>query len=1379
MMKLFNFILCSIVLFSVSMANASYTMTELEGTPLETPDIVNTVVWDNLDTNYPNDDDKQIVSIGFPFQFDTLSYDFVTIFTNGILKFLPADRMHRDYINESLPTDEGDGFVAVYWDDLVDDANSSVTYGNLGTAPNRKFVVNWTNVRSYSNNLRYDFQVVLYENGDIRYRYNNNTSNGQSATIGLEINDTDFIEYSFNEVSVEVSFDLFFRNQLLALPSPILQYRLDETSWDGSIGEVIDSGSNSLHGRSFSGANTGNVAPALGANIGTCNYGEFDGQNDYVEIADNALLDLSNNFSVGVWIKIDSIPTSGLKTILSKDENYEFHVNSAGRIFWWWNTEILGAVRTVTSDTSIVAGVWTHVVISFSTVTQNIFINGVASGDEIYPEGAITNSDPLQIGADQNSGGRYFNGDIDEVNIFSQALSEAQARELMEITRPCPLLNLCISSFPDGVNSHTGGSISFERDAQLFFSPDDILSAGSVSLDGGSSQRSCVSVECQASGLSVEATIPAAFPDTSISTIDVNVNNNATGNIGSGDNDYRDVSLGNNSTLNIIAGYSDYYIDDLSFGDNGTLNLVAGTYWVNNFSAGIGLNINISGGTARLYINNSFSLPQDAIINSPSVATQGDASQFFLYGYSNINTGRDSTFSGVIYGTGDIELDNTSNYYGAITGADISIGIDTNVFFNPAATANLDYGDLCESASCILGSFNITQPAYALACPGTRTKISIQAMCDDGTSVKEDYAGTVDVSSNENTLSEFYATLTSVPMINSIIFDGSETGIKDVYLFHQNENSDLKVSATDSAESITSISTNATDFRTEGFAITDPASFICGNSSSMSITAIGEDDTGAACQTLTGFTGLKSVKAWYQVNINSSVGADPVTTDLSIASQLISAQAEPAANNVDLTFNNGVANIAIAYANAGQILGVNFKHDDAPYDGLTPELSSADLSGSTGSFIASPEKINLVVDTVNGTCASADASCSKLVPAGSTFQVTAQAQCTGSTLADDYQGNVDFTHSLVAPSPGADGSLLVSSAIVAAVDAGEVQINQSISEVGVFNLTAEDDDYFGQIIPLYTLSNVGRFYPNNFLVASSSTTNSCGSFSYMGQTGVGNEIDISYTLQAQKTGGGITLNYKGAFAKATIALVAENDNDGGNYQARLIDYNSTSWANGEYLYSDGGQFIRAASGLPDGPYQDLQVGIKLTDNDGDDSDIAGVDMRSDASTVCSVVGDCDGKWLGNNLDLRFGQLKLSNVFGPETFDLNMKVQTEYYDGTSFVLNTDDSCTVLLDTDLPLSPVDLSWTDNLSAGDTTASLSSGSTMSAGLGTFSFSAAGLGNDGSVIYQYHTSTYLPWLNTENDDDADYADNPFGKITFGQYRGNDRMIYWREIVR
>ena len=1375
MIKFIRFILLSGILLLTTTAHASYTMTELEGTPLEVPDIVNTVAWDGLDTDFPNDDDKQLVSIGFPFQFDNFNYEFVTIFTNGILKFLPADRMHRDYINESLPTDEGDGFIAVYWDDLVDDANSSVTYGNLGTAPNRKFVVNWTNVRSYFNNLRYDFQVVLYENGDIRYRYNNNTSNGQSATIGLEINDSDSIEYSFNEVSVEVSFDLFFRNDLLSLPAPILQYRLDEVGWDGSIDEVIDSGPNALHGRSFSGADTRNVSPALGANIGTCNYGEFDGQNDYVEVNDNALLDLSNNFAVGVWVKIDSIPTSGLKTIVSKDENYEFHVNSDGKIYWWWNTEILGIVRTLTSDTSIVAGVWTHIVISFSTVTQNIFINGVAAGEEIYPEGALTNSDPLQIGADQNSSSRYFNGDIDEVNIFDQALSAAQARELMEATRPCPSLNLCVGSFPDGLNSHSGGSIIFEQDAQLFFSPNDILSAGSVSLDGSSSQRSCVSVECQASGLAVEATTPAAFPNTSINTADVIVNDNNTGDVGSGENNYDNVLLGNNATLNVLAGYSDYYIDNLSFGTNGELNLVAGTYWINNFSAGRGLDINISGGTARVYINNNLFLPRDAIINSPATASQGDASQLFLYAYNNINTGIDITFSGVIYAAGNIELDNTSNYYGAITGADISIGNETNVFFNPAATANLNYGDLCQSASCALGSFNITQPAYALACPGTRTKISIQAMCDDGTSIKDDYMGSVGISSNENSLSEFYTSLTSTPTINSISFDGTELGAKDVFLFHQNENSALQVIATDTVESVTSTSSNATDFRTEGFAITDPDTFTCGGSTSMSLTAIGEDDTGLACQTLTGFTGAKDLKAWYEVNLNSTPGAETVSTNLLIEGQGINAQSEPTANNIGLTFINGVADFSIAYENAGQILGVSFKHDDAPYDGSVPDVSSADLSGSTGSFIASPEKISLVVDTANGVCGSADATCSKLVSAGSPFLVTAQAQCIGSTLADDYQGSIELLHSLVAPLPGALGTLGVSAATITALDGGEIQITQSISEVGVFDLIAADDDYFGEIIPTFVLSNVGRFYPSHYAMTSSSTTNSCGVFSYMDQTD--NEIDISYTVQAENFGGGITLNYDGDFAKADVSVTAENDNDGGAYQARLSGFNSTSWNNGEYLYSDGGSFLRATSGLPDGPYQDLQLGVQLSDNDGSVSGLTGLNMRAGTDTDCSVIGDCDAAWIGNNLDLRFGQLKLSNAFGPEAFALDMIVRTEYYDGTGFILNTDDSCTNLFTTNPPLAPVDLSWTDNLSVGETTPTLTSD--IASGVGVISFSAAELGNEGSVIFKYDTVTDKPWLNTENDDDADYADNPFGKITFGQFRGNDRMIYWREIVR
>jgi MSHA biogenesis protein MshQ len=242
-------------------------------------------------------------------------------------------------------------------------------------------------------------------------------------------------------------------------------------------------------------------------------------------------------------------------------------------------------------------------------------------------------------------------------------------------------------------------------------------------------------------------------------------------------------------------------------------------------------------------------------------------------------------------------------------------------------------------------------------------------------------------------------------------------------------------------------------------------------------------------------------------------------------------------------------------------------------------------------------------------------------------------------------------------------------------------------------------------------------------------------------------------------------------------MVAENNNDGGSYQARLLGYTSTNWVDGEYIFVDTGLFSRASN--VDGPFRTLQVGILLSDNDDNDSNIAGLDMRSDTNTDCNAIGDCNAVWLGKNLDLRFGQLTLNNVFGPETFSLDMAVQTEYYDGKNFVLSTDDNCTSLSITNPPLSPLPLSWTGNLAAGDTMPSLVTN--IGAGEGEIRFSAAGLGNEGSVIFEYDTSTptNLSWLNTENDGDSQYDDNPFAKITFGQFRGNDRMLYWREIVR
>ncbi|MFA0497161.1 LamG domain-containing protein, partial [Vibrio sp. 10N.222.54.B11] len=65
-----------------------------------------------------------------------------------------------------------------------------------------------------------------------------------------------------------------------ALPDPIALYHLDETTWNGSNNEVVDSSGNQLHGKSVNGA-TPEPASELSAiptidSLGTCGFGGFN-----------------------------------------------------------------------------------------------------------------------------------------------------------------------------------------------------------------------------------------------------------------------------------------------------------------------------------------------------------------------------------------------------------------------------------------------------------------------------------------------------------------------------------------------------------------------------------------------------------------------------------------------------------------------------------------------------------------------------------------------------------------------------------------------------------------------------------------------------------------------------------------------------------------------------------------------------------------------------------------------------------------------------------------------------------------------------------------------------------------------------------------------
>ncbi|MEE9327971.1 MAG: hypothetical protein V3U71_11850 [Cocleimonas sp.] len=159
-------------------------------------------VRDFTTTNSLDDSVDRNVGLGFTYPFGGVNYTTVNIVSNGFLRFTAINNTY--FSNNTLANIDAAMPHAIlpYWDDLNPATGGNITYGRFGSAPNRRFVVTWNNVPHYNVSGQYSFQVVLYEDGGIRFRYDatsdaNGNSNG-GATIGVIENNTFFDQHSLN-----------------------------------------------------------------------------------------------------------------------------------------------------------------------------------------------------------------------------------------------------------------------------------------------------------------------------------------------------------------------------------------------------------------------------------------------------------------------------------------------------------------------------------------------------------------------------------------------------------------------------------------------------------------------------------------------------------------------------------------------------------------------------------------------------------------------------------------------------------------------------------------------------------------------------------------------------------------------------------------------------------------------------------------------------------------------------------------------------------------------------------------------------------------------------------------------------------------------------
>ena len=570
----------------------------------------------------------------------------------------------------------------------------------------------------------------------------------------------------------------------------------------------------------------------------------------------------------------------------------------------------------------------------------------------------------------------------------------------------------------------------------------------------------------------------------------------------------------------------------------------------------------------------------------------------------------------------------------------------------------------------------------------------------------------------------------------SYVFDSADNGVvqlllKDTHVETVNINVfDISSGATETSGSASPAEDLDLAFAGTGFRFIDAAdvpiigtqiagkgSATAPNAQSLYLQAIRTSDDGVSC------SGVFADATTTNIDLGSSC-TNPVSclagqrvsvTNNAITTAIANPQNQDASLNyssVPLTFTtNSRAPIVLNYADAGEIqLHARY---NIPLAGGAP--SGNLMTGNSNAFVVRPFGFDLdfsgdrATNGITGDSYSADENGSLFQIAGADFPLSLSAVVWNSADDADNDGVPDACadlsnnvitgnfgneaaaivpvdvvpgNTLVAPAAGIAGTLS-NSANSASFVSGVGSKTISWDEIGIMNLDATLSSYLGSAQDvLGNVCNVGRFYPNNFVINNILLTNrsdiiACPDpFTYMAEN-----FSISYDLQATSLNppGTITQNYIGLFAKLDPALLADVNygatDSATNLTARLGVASAGVFAAGVAPVTATLSLLRNA--LPDGVYNNFQVGVMPADSDGVTLLPAALDL--------SLDGGANTHSLLGLTDIRYGRLNLQNNFGSELLTLTLPLTAEYYlDATAeFIINADDSCTTRTPADVLL------------------------------------------------------------------------------------------------
>ncbi|MHC4396823.1 MAG: LamG-like jellyroll fold domain-containing protein [Planctomycetota bacterium] len=204
---------------------------------------------------------------------------------------------------------------------------------------------------------------------------------------------------------------------------PVSHWKFDEGSGDIAY-DSVGNNDGTIYGAQWT---TGQIGGAL----------SFDGNGDYVDIADNTALQLPSALTVTAWVYpiydggdyyVDVIAVKGQNVGWGPQFNYRIAMENSN--LYTWGVCKSGSELFFHSGTPIYDA-WQHLALTADGTTCRAYINGIEVASRGAPGPYLTFPGyPVQIGGHGVTNARWFSGLIDDVRVYDRALSMGEIWEL-------------------------------------------------------------------------------------------------------------------------------------------------------------------------------------------------------------------------------------------------------------------------------------------------------------------------------------------------------------------------------------------------------------------------------------------------------------------------------------------------------------------------------------------------------------------------------------------------------------------------------------------------------------------------------------------------------------------------------------------------------------------------------------------------------------------------------------------------------------------------------------------------------------------------------------------------------------------------------------